>query len=156
MKRAKTVSQFVCQSCGSSSPRWLGKCPECGSWNTYVEEKMEKAGKAARKADSLEPVAITRIKSDREERIPTGNKELDRVLGGGFVPGSVILVGGDPGIGKSTLALQMLNNIGAGKQKNKEEKYGPPGQGSLRITYSYSRRHPSKPYSTKSRICPRK
>jgi DNA repair protein RadA/Sms len=122
MKRAKTVSQFVCQSCGSSSPRWLGKCPECGSWNTYVEEKMEKSGKAARKADSLEPVAITRIRSDREERIPTGNKELDRVLGGGFVPGSVILVGGDPGIGKSTLALQMLNNIGAGKQKNKKEQ----------------------------------
>ncbi len=112
MKKAKTVSQFVCQNCGNASPRWLGKCPECGSWNAYVEEKIAKSKKTARKAESGEPVAITKIRSDREERIPTGNKELDRVLGGGFVPGSVILVGGDPGIGKSTLALQMLNNIG--------------------------------------------
>lgn len=123
MKKAKTVSQFVCQSCGSSSPRWLGKCPECGGWNTYVEEKVGKAGKAAGKGPSVEPVSITGISSDREERIPTCNKELDRVLGGGFVPGSVILVGGDPGIGKSTLALQMLNNIGEGKYKNNPDDF---------------------------------
>lgn len=117
MKKTKSLSQFVCQNCGNRSPRWLGKCPECGSWNSYVEEKIERSKKTVKRANVSEPVAITDISSDREERIPTGNNELDRVLGGGFVPGSVILVGGDPGIGKSTLALQMLNDIGRQKEK---------------------------------------
>lgn len=111
MKKSKVITQFVCQNCGNSSPRWLGKCPECDSWNTYVEEQQEKTKKSSSRQKTSDPVAITEIQSGREERIPTHNKELDRVLGGGFVPGSVILVGGDPGIGKSTLALQMLNNI---------------------------------------------
>lgn len=113
MKKSKVITQFVCQNCGNSSPRWLGKCPECESWNTYVEEQQEKAKKSSSIQKTSDPVAITEIQSGREERIPTHNKELDRVLGGGFVPGSVILVGGDPGIGKSTLALQMLNDVSA-------------------------------------------
>lgn len=113
MKKSKSQIQFVCQSCGNSSPRWLGKCPACGEWNSYVEEKVErqKANLPRERRNSV-PVAVTKIESEKDERIPTGNAELDRVLGGGFVPGSVVLVGGDPGIGKSTLALQMLNNVG--------------------------------------------
>ncbi len=113
MKKSRIVTQFVCQNCGNSSPRWLGKCPGCGGWNTYVEEQQERTKRASKSGTVSEPVPITEIKSSSEDRVPTGNTELDRVLGGGFVPGSVILVGGDPGIGKSTLALQMLNNISA-------------------------------------------
>jgi len=111
MKKSKIITHFVCQNCGNSSPRWLGKCPECESWNTYVEEQQQKAKRAYKTNKTSEPIPITKIQSDKEERYLTHNKELDRVLGGGFVPGSVILVGGDPGIGKSTLALQMLNDI---------------------------------------------
>ena len=118
MKKSKIITQFVCQNCGNSSPRWLGKCSECESWNTYVEEQQEKTKRLSKTAKSSAPVAITEIQSGIEERIPTHNKELDRVLGGGFVPGSVILVGGDPGIGKSTLALQMLNNISSSQEIN--------------------------------------
>ncbi|MGH7889544.1 MAG: DNA repair protein RadA, partial [Thermodesulfobacteriota bacterium] len=103
---------FVCQSCGNKSPRWLGKCPACGEWNSYVEEKMEKEKRTVLKTNpNSYPIAISEIGSGKEERIPTTILELDRVLGGGFVPGSIVLVGGDPGIGKSTLALQMLNNL---------------------------------------------
>ena len=111
MKKSKIITHFVCQNCGNSSPRWLGKCPECESWNTYVEEQQQKTKRAYKTNKTSEPIPITKIQSDKEERYLTHNKELDRVLGGGFVPGSVILVGGDPGIGKSTLALQMLNDI---------------------------------------------
>ena len=118
MKKSKIITEFVCQNCGNSSPRWLGKCPECESWNTYVEEHQEKTKKSSSRQKTADPVAITEIQSGSEERIPTNNKELDRVLGGGFVPGSVILVGGDPGIGKSTLALQMLNKISSTEKNN--------------------------------------
>ena len=111
MKKSKIITLFVCQNCGNSSPRWLGKCPGCESWNTYVEEQQEKTKTAYKTNKTSEPIPITKIQSDKEERYLTHNKELDRVLGGGFVPGSVILVGGDPGIGKSTLALQMLNDV---------------------------------------------
>ena len=111
MKKSKVITQFVCQNCGNSSPRWLGKCPECESWNTYVEEQQEKTKRVSKTNKPSDPVPITEIQSGKEERIPTHNNELDTVLGGGFVPGSVVLVGGDPGIGKSTLALQMLNNM---------------------------------------------
>jgi len=113
MKKSKVITQYVCQNCGNSSPRWLGKCPECESWNTYVEEQQEKTKTAYKANKTSDPIPITEIQSGKEDRIPTHNNELDRVLGGGFVPGSVILVGGDPGIGKSTLALQMLNDISA-------------------------------------------
>jgi len=125
MKKTRSVTQYVCQECGNPSPRWLGKCPECGSWNSYVEETVEKATKTAKRARTGGPQPIAVISSDREERILTGNEELDRVLGGGFVPGSVILVGGDPGIGKSTLALQMLNYVSerAGRGESGDRRF---------------------------------
>jgi DNA repair protein RadA/Sms len=116
MKKSKRQSQYVCQGCGNSSPRWLGKCPACGEWNSYVEERVssEKRGHGRMPRNSTS-IAITQIESAKEERIGTGIGELDRVLGGGFVPGSLVLVGGDPGIGKSTLALDMVNNVSLSK-----------------------------------------
>ncbi len=116
MKKSKAQLQYVCQGCGNSSPRWLGKCPACGEWNSYVEERVsgEKRGHGRMPRNSTS-IAITQIESAKEERIGTGIGELDRVLGGGFVPGSLVLVGGDPGIGKSTLALDMVNNVSLSK-----------------------------------------
>ncbi len=113
MKKSKAQSEFICQSCGNSSPRWLGKCPACGEWNSYVEERVvkEKSG-VGRVHNKSNAITLTQIESGKEERTSTGIGELDRVLGGGFVPGSIVLVGGDPGIGKSTLALEMLNKVG--------------------------------------------
>ena len=80
MKKSKVITQFVCQNCGNSSPRWLGKCPECESWNTYVEEQQEKTKKSSGARISSDPVPITEIQSGKEERIATHNIELDRVL----------------------------------------------------------------------------
>ncbi|MGE5445152.1 MAG: DNA repair protein RadA [Ignavibacteriales bacterium] len=116
MKKSKAQTQYVCQNCGNSSPRWLGKCPACGEWNSYVEERVasEKRSRGRMPRNSTS-IAITQIESAKEERIETGIGELDRVLGGGFVPGSLVLVGGDPGIGKSTLALEMVNNVSLSK-----------------------------------------
>jgi len=107
--KAKTV--FFCKNCGNESPKWLGRCPACGEWNSYVEEvvKVEKAGKTGRREDGKKaaPVKVLEIKAEEGKRISTCNGELDRVLGGGLVPGSMVLVGGEPGIGKSTLMLQV-------------------------------------------------
>jgi DNA repair protein RadA/Sms len=115
---AKTKSAYFCQSCGYESAKWLGKCPSCNAWNTFVEEVIEKHtskvpswqtssdGKRVNK-----PNKVDQIQSINEERILTGDIELDRVLGGGLVPGSVTLIGGEPGIGKSTLMLQLALNI---------------------------------------------
>jgi DNA repair protein RadA/Sms len=117
MKKSKALSQFVCQSCGNSSPRWLGKCPACGEWNSYVEERVVNEKRShGRMPRNSTAIAITQIESAKEERIGTGIGELDRVLGGGFVSGSLVLVGGDPGIGKSTLALEMVNNVSLSKR----------------------------------------
>ena len=117
MKKSKVQLQFVCQSCGNSSPRWLGKCPACGEWNSYVEERVVKEKRGLERASvKSNAVNLTQIEGGKEERISTGIGELDRVLGGGFVPGSIVLVGGDPGIGKSTLALEMLNKVGLSKR----------------------------------------
>jgi len=109
--KAKTV--YVCQSCGSQSPRWMGKCPDCNAWNTMVEERMEKTRDvgAARRGQGAEPLLLGDIQSRDEDRFVTKIGELDRVLGGGIVAGSVVLIGGDPGIGKSTLVLQMLRQV---------------------------------------------
>jgi DNA repair protein RadA/Sms len=109
---AKTKTAFVCQSCGSQFPKWMGKCSSCGEWNSLIEEvifKENKTGSRRNFADSLtkKPIPITQVKADDAERIPLPDEELTRVLGGGLVPGSVILIGGDPGIGKSTLLLQL-------------------------------------------------
>jgi DNA repair protein RadA/Sms len=96
--------QYTCQACGYRSPRWLGRCPNCDAWNTLVEEiELPHRPRATRQA---KPTPLPEVAPLPEERWPTGIGELDRVLGGGFVPGSLVLVGGDPGIGKSTLALQ--------------------------------------------------
>lgn len=107
----KTHSKFVCQTCGYESARWTGKCPSCSSWNSFVEERTvpKSAGGGGRKGGRIPaaPVPITEVDVAPEPRIPTKIPELDRVLGGGIIPGSVVLVGGDPGIGKSTLMVQM-------------------------------------------------
>lgn len=109
-KRLNTY--FICQNCGSVSPKWLGKCPDCNEWNTYVEETAERKKTGSHPAGSgSQPLSIRDISLTESRRYETGIEELDRVLGGGIVPGSSILVGGDPGIGKSTLALQVLNNV---------------------------------------------
>ncbi len=114
MPRVKSV--FICQECGYESSGWMGKCPACGRWNTFVEEVQDSPEKPAALISEIKPVSIKDIKIENENRTSTGMKELDRVLGGGVVAGSLILVGGDPGIGKSTLLLQICETMG-GKSK---------------------------------------
>ena len=109
MAKKKIQSAFFCQNCGAQSPKWLGKCPQCSEWNTFVEEIINKedaktVGYSSKKNSS--PKLVSDIDYSNEKRIITNDKELNRVLGGGIVPGSLILLGGDPGIGKSTLMLQ--------------------------------------------------
>lgn len=113
VKKSKT--NFFCQNCGHQSPKWLGKCPSCGGWNQFVEEEIrdEGAGPFAEMQFGEVPVPITDIPAEEKERLLTGIAEMDRVLGGGIVAGSAVLVGGDPGIGKSTLLLQILQNLAA-------------------------------------------
>lgn len=112
---AKTKTVYFCSNCGNESPKWLGKCPNCGEWNTYVEEKVtvKSAKESLLLASSMDnaPVRLSEIKGEKEERIQMPSGELNRVLGGGLVPGSIILVGGEPGIGKSTLVLQNMLRI---------------------------------------------
>ncbi len=107
---AKSKSTYVCQTCGSQSAKWIGRCTACGEWNTYVEEIISKPksnnASAVRKFSSR-PKKLSEIDSEDVVRMQTGDQEFDRVLGGGIVPGSVILIGGEPGIGKSTLVLQL-------------------------------------------------
>lgn len=114
---AKIKSVYVCSECGHESVKWYGKCPGCGEWNTFTEEVREtsKTGLPSvqkRAAPSAMPVKITEISTEDEERYFTGSKELDRVLGGGIVKGSLVLLGGDPGIGKSTILLQVCSHLG--------------------------------------------
>ncbi|WAW14969.1 DNA repair protein RadA [Peptostreptococcus equinus] len=120
---AKIKTKYVCQNCGYENPKWLGKCPECLQWNTFVEELEEKSViKNHTKVSSLlnnssKPVSIGSITSINDERFSTSIPELDRVLGGGLIPGTMVLVGGDPGIGKSTLLLQVSNNLANSRKK---------------------------------------
>lgn len=107
---AKVKSTFFCKNCGNESPKWLGKCPSCNEWNTFIEEKVVKTKSGNSQPISnfkSEPVSIKQVEVSSNPRISSGLPELDRVLGGGFVPGSVTLLGGEPGIGKSTLSLQL-------------------------------------------------
>lgn len=113
--KQKTI--FTCQKCGSQSPKWLGKCPDCGSWNSMAEEVAVKAGAGLSVGERSRPIPICDVPAQSEARVETGIGELDRVLGGGIVPGSLVLIGGDPGIGKSTLLLQAMHNLAAGKEK---------------------------------------
>ena len=113
---AKTKTTFFCQNCGTQHAKWVGQCGICKEWNTIVEEVLQKEEKRTWKQSSstkkvAKPLTFAQIESNPEERIPTKNKELDAVLGGGLVKGSVILLGGEPGIGKSTLVLQIALSI---------------------------------------------
>lgn len=113
---AKSRTLYICQSCGNQSPKWLGKCPVCGEWNTYVEEVINREEERSKergfspKSDVV-PVALQNISETLTVRLVTHDTELDRVLGGGIVPGSLVLIGGEPGIGKSTLMLQLAANL---------------------------------------------
>ena len=124
MAKARTATVFFCQNCGYESAKWMGQCPACKQWNTLVEEKVSVTGsgmggsaKITPAKDRPKPVAISTIDMKEEDRVSTGLAELDRVLGGGIVPGSLILVGGDPGIGKSTLLLQVCQKLAKKERK---------------------------------------
>ena len=110
---AKKKSIYFCQNCGHEENKWLGQCPACKEWNTFVEEKIttSKSAAAARLDSEMQVLGLSEVKLDDTLRVQTGIQELDRVLGGGIVPGSMILVGGDPGIGKSTLLLQVCQHL---------------------------------------------
>ena len=127
MAKARTTV-FFCKECGYESAKWMGQCPACHTWNTFVEAPAPKKEQAGHGISSMtgagsffapegKPCLLSEISGETEERVGTGLLELDRVLGGGIVPGSLILVGGDPGIGKSTLLLQVCRNLAA-KGKN--------------------------------------
>ena len=112
---AKLKSVYFCSNCGNESPKWMGKCPACGEWSTYVEELVRKDSAAAIKEDTRSfssgrnvPQPLKEIRADKEPRIDMLDNELNRVLGGGLVPASLVLIGGEPGIGKSTLVLQTI------------------------------------------------
>src|SRR5919201_4020205 len=110
--RPKTT--FVCQQCGFQSPKWIGRCPSCDGWNTFVEERVVAPPKGRGRARApREPVPLDAVPSDAEERLATGIAEFDRVLGGGVVRGSCVLLGGDPGIGKSSLLMQASASLAA-------------------------------------------
>ncbi len=109
---SKQKIKYVCSNCGYESLRWIGKCPECESWNSFTEELIETGKQKSAKAVLKSPIhKLSEITATEEERIITGITEFDRVLGGGLMPGSVVLLGGDPGIGKSTLAMQAAAGI---------------------------------------------
>lgn len=115
---AKTRQIFFCQECGNESTKWLGQCPACKCWNTFVEEKVVVgANKHVGVTEAVAPTSILDVNTSEETRIGTGMKELDRVLGGGIVKGSLTLVGGDPGIGKSTILLQVCRNLTVDEHK---------------------------------------
>lgn len=120
VKLAKTKVAFICQNCGYASPKWIGKCPDCSSWNSFVEEEVSPGLHAAGASVLSEPVLLHSVKFHEKERMSVGIAEIDRVLGGGIVAGSVILIGGDPGIGKSTISLQICNQLG---EKGKKVLY---------------------------------
>jgi DNA repair protein RadA/Sms len=118
---ARSATVFACSSCGHESPKWHGRCPGCGEWNSLVEERRVAAPRASAgggngtgsRGRALKPVPLGEVKAARVERLRTGIGELDRVLGGGVVPGSLVLIGGSPGIGKSTLTSAALGNLAA-------------------------------------------
>ena len=116
---AKLKQVYICQGCGYETGKWMGKCPNCNEWGSLVEEVVDtkKASSVKQTNASNAPIRLKDISIEKEDRTSTGMGELDRVLGGGIVRGSLILVGGDPGIGKSTLLLQICQELGEkGKQ----------------------------------------
>lgn len=121
MAKGRPSTAFFCNECGYESSKWMGQCPSCRSWNTFVEEPVSRTAQSGRPgtsgAVSQEPVSLGVVSLESQKRCKTGMSELDRVLGGGIVPGSLVLIGGDPGIGKSTLLLQVCRNISASGHK---------------------------------------
>src|SRR3954454_19752360 len=115
---ARPTTVFVCSACGTESAKWHGQCPGCGAWNTLAEEARADARKSAPAGGRpAKPVRLADVKAERHQRLSTGIGELDRILGGGVVPGSIVLIGGSPGIGKSTLTSMALGNLqGAGRR----------------------------------------
>src|ERR687898_3365406 len=123
---ARSATVFACASCGHESPKWHGRCPGCGEWNTLTEEKRAPAasargggggGRAGGAGRAVAPVRLADVQAVRIARLQTGIGELDRVLGGGLVPGSLVLLGGSPGIGKSTLTGMALANLAATERR---------------------------------------
>ncbi len=121
MAKGKSSTAFFCNECGYESSKWMGQCPACKSWNTLVEEPVVRAAQSGRSGSTRigasEPTSVSAVSAESLKRTGTGITELDRVLGGGIVPGSLVLVGGDPGIGKSTLLLQVCRNLSADGHK---------------------------------------
>lgn len=122
MAKAKKGTVFFCQECGYESSKWMGQCPGCKAWNSFVEEMIQQnivstSGKKTSAISSKEPAVLSSVSLSKEDRVEIGIEELDRVLGGGIVPGSLCLVGGDPGIGKSTLLLQVCQRLAAQGRK---------------------------------------
>jgi DNA repair protein RadA/Sms len=115
MAKIKTI--YACQKCGAQQPRWLGRCPECGEWNSLAEERLSSEAKAIPQAHgAAAPIKLSEITGQQGGHIPTGIAELDRTLGSGYIPGSAVLIGGDPGIGKSTIIMQALSRLaGSGR-----------------------------------------
>jgi len=113
----KTKTQFVCQNCGAKSPKWQGKCNSCGEWNSFVEEMLdsgrsqERGRTLSKPSETIQPVSLDEIEIDEGFRLKTHLNEFDRVLGGGLVQGETVMIGGDPGIGKSTLLLQVADKL---------------------------------------------
>jgi DNA repair protein RadA/Sms len=114
MPVSKTLTQFVCQECGHRAPRWTGRCPGCGEWNTFAEEIVQRGGRSAPRqtaGNGTRIAPLSGVDLSRDTRLLSGMQEFDRVVGGGLVPGSVIILGGDPGIGKSTIMLQIADRL---------------------------------------------
>jgi predicted ATP-dependent serine protease len=143
-----TNTTFICQNCGYQSRKWLGKCPECGEWNSLVEERVvttrKGAGRNGFRLREAKAVEYNQIESQDDVRLSSGVNEFDRVLGGGIVPGTLVLIGGDPGIGKSTLLLQVadkLSSSGAtvlyvsGEESERQIKLRGDGLASRRPTF---------------------
>src|SRR5215217_2334798 len=115
---ARSATVFACSACGQETPKWHGRCPGCGEWNTIVEEARTAPSAGPRTSSrALRPVPLGDVAAPPVERLSTGVGELDRVLGGGVVPGSMVLIGGSPGIGKSTLTTTALGNLAAGGRR---------------------------------------
>ena len=115
-KLEKTRIAYICQECGCVSPKWLGRCPECGAWNKMIEDAapvLKPSKRATLRTASAAPVRLSEVDVTAVQRLRTQIGEFDTVLGGGFVPGSLVLVGGDPGIGKSTLLMQAAFKLAA-------------------------------------------
>src|SRR4051794_20283672 len=124
---ARPTTVFVCSACGTESAKWHGQCPGCGAWNTLAEEARGTTKAGSRPA--ARPVRLADVRAERHARLSTGIGELDRILGGGLVPGSIVLIGGSPGIGKSTLTSMALGNLqGAGRRTLTAPGGGRAGQ----------------------------